>query len=124
MSETAMRRFLPTALLILLSVLLTGGLTLLPGSASAARGKKKSASKTTEAPKPLSAYEKLFKGKRVTTVRGFMTLHMYEGNKLYVELPDSLLGREYYRPTEQGVEGKFKARLQQIKAWKAEHAQK
>ena len=30
-------------------------------------------------------------------------------------LPDSLLGREYYRPTEQGVEGKFKARLQQIK---------
>lgn len=23
-----------------------------------------------------------------------MTLHMYEGNKLYVELPDSLLGRE------------------------------
>ena len=39
-------------------------------------------------------------------------------------LPDSLLGREYYRPTEQGVEGKFKARLQQIKAWKAEHAQK
>ena len=39
-------------------------------------------------------------------------------------LPDSLLGREYYRPTEQGVEGKFRARLQQIKAWKAEHAQK
>lgn len=30
----------------------------------------------------------------MTTVRGFMTLHMYEGNKLYVELPDSLLGRE------------------------------
>ena len=39
-------------------------------------------------------------------------------------LPDSLLGREYYRPTEQGVEGKFKARLLQIKAWKAEHAEK
>lgn len=30
----------------------------------------------------------------MTTVRGFMTLHMFEGNKLYVELPDSLLGRE------------------------------
>lgn len=89
-----MRRFLPTALLTLLSVLLAGGLTLLPGTASAARGKKKSASGTTEAPKPLSAYEKLFKDKRVTTVRGFMTLHMFEGNKLYVELPDSLLGRE------------------------------
>ena len=89
-----MRRFLPTALLTLLSVLLAGGLTLLPGTASAARGKKKSASGTTETPKPLSAYEKLFKDKRVTTVRGFMTLHMFEGNKLYVELPDSLLGRE------------------------------
>lgn len=89
-----MRRFLPTALLTLLSVLLAGGLTLLPGTASAARGKKKSASGTTETPKPLSAYEKLFKDKCVTTVRGFMTLHMFEGNKLYVELPDSLLGRE------------------------------
>ena len=34
-------------------------------------------------------------------------------------LPDSLLGREYYRPTDQGQEGKFKTRLEQIKAWKA-----
>ncbi len=33
-------------------------------------------------------------------------------------LPDSLLGREYYRPTGQGIENKFKARLEQIKAWK------
>lgn len=39
-------------------------------------------------------------------------------------LPDSLLGREYYRPTEQGVETKYKARLQQIKAWKDEHGRK
>ena len=36
-------------------------------------------------------------------------------------LPDSLLGREYYRPTEQGVEGKFKQRLEQIKEWKKTH---
>ena len=36
-------------------LLLAGGLTLLPGTASAARGKKKSASGTTETPKPLSA---------------------------------------------------------------------
>ena len=34
-------------------------------------------------------------------------------------LPDSLLGREYYRPTEEGVEARFKARLQKIKDWKA-----
>ena len=39
-------------------------------------------------------------------------------------LPDSLLGREYYRPTEQGVEGRFKARLEQIKEWKRRHAPK
>lgn len=34
-------------------------------------------------------------------------------------LPDSLLGREYYRPTEEGVEARFKTRLQEIKDWKA-----
>ncbi len=33
-------------------------------------------------------------------------------------LPDSLVEREYYQPTEQGVEAKFKARLQGIKDWK------
>lgn len=33
-------------------------------------------------------------------------------------LPDSLLGKEYYHPTEQGLEAKFKARLEQIKRWK------
>ncbi|MCI8348466.1 MAG: replication-associated recombination protein A [Firmicutes bacterium] len=33
-------------------------------------------------------------------------------------LPDSLLDREYYKPTEQGVEGKFKKRLTEIKEWK------
>ena len=36
-------------------------------------------------------------------------------------LPDSLLGREYYKPTEQGVEGRFKARLEEIRRWKEEH---
>ena len=36
-------------------------------------------------------------------------------------LPDSLLGREYYQPTEQGLEAKYKARLEQIKSWKKQH---
>ena len=36
-------------------------------------------------------------------------------------LPDSLAGREYYRPTEQGVEGRFKTRLEQIKEWRRMH---
>ncbi len=39
-------------------------------------------------------------------------------------LPDSLVGREYYRPTEQGVEGRFKTRLAQIKDWKRKHTKR
>lgn len=39
-------------------------------------------------------------------------------------LPDSLLGREYYRPTEQGVEGRYKTRLAEIKEWKRAHGAK
>ena len=33
-------------------------------------------------------------------------------------LPDSLLGKVYYDPSEQGLESRFKERLEQIKAWK------
>ena len=36
-------------------------------------------------------------------------------------LPDSLAGTEYYKPTEQGLEGKYKAKLEQIKEWKKNH---
>ena len=36
-------------------------------------------------------------------------------------LPDSLLGKRYYRPTEQGIEAKYKIRLEQIRAWKKSH---
>ncbi len=36
-------------------------------------------------------------------------------------LPDSLLDREYYRPTEQGLEIKYKNKLEQIKNWKKTH---
>ncbi len=36
-------------------------------------------------------------------------------------LPDSLLGREYYQPTEEGLEAKYKIRLEQIKEWKRKH---
>ena len=37
-------------------------------------------------------------------------------------LPDSLQGREYYRPTEQGLEARYKERLLQIKDWKKRHS--
>ena len=36
-------------------------------------------------------------------------------------LPDSLLGRTYYHPTQQGSEARAAQRLEQIKAWKAAH---
>lgn len=36
-------------------------------------------------------------------------------------LPDSLLGKEYYVPTEQGLEAKYKERLGRIKQWKKDH---
>ena len=35
-------------------------------------------------------------------------------------LPDSLIGREYYQPTDQGLEYKFRDRLEQIKVWRKE----
>lgn len=39
-------------------------------------------------------------------------------------LPDSLLGREYYRPTDQGLEARYGERLREIKQWKKEHGGK
>ncbi|MBR1662661.1 MAG: replication-associated recombination protein A [Acidaminococcaceae bacterium] len=39
-------------------------------------------------------------------------------------LPDSLLGKCYYRPTEEGFEAKYKERLRQIKEWKRQHGAK
>ena len=36
-------------------------------------------------------------------------------------LPDSLLGAEYYQPTDQGLEKKYAERLAQIKQWKKAH---
>lgn len=36
-------------------------------------------------------------------------------------LPDSLLGREYYHPTAEGLEAKIKSRLDDIKEWKKNH---
>ena len=38
-------------------------------------------------------------------------------------LPDSLEGRVYYEPTNQGVEQRCRERLEQIKAWKKAHRQ-
>jgi ATPase related to the helicase subunit of the Holliday junction resolvase len=52
--------------------------------------------------------------------KGYRYAHDYAEKMTDMQcLPDSLLGRVYYEPTEQGLESRFKERLEQIKAWKA-----
>ena len=54
--------------------------------------------------------------------KGYMYAHDYKDKLTAMQcLPDSLVGREYYPPTEEGLEGRFKTRLETIKAWKKEH---
>lgn len=54
--------------------------------------------------------------------KGYKYAHDYEDKLTDMQcLPDSLVGKEYYRPTEEGLEIKYKARLDDIKAWKKEH---
>ena len=53
---------------------------------------------------------------------GYKYAHDYEGHITSMQcLPDSLLGREYFVPSENGLEAKYKERLKQIKEWKAAH---
>ena len=53
--------------------------------------------------------------------KGYRYAHDYEEKLTDMQcLPDSLLGREYYVPTTQGLEGRFKERLEAIKKWKSE----
>lgn len=93
-------KLLKTALLPLAALCL-----LLPASVSArtahraavetnAKGKKRDKKKTQgDTVETTTPYEKLFKDKRAETVRGGgLTLHRIE-DRLYLELPDSLLGR-------------------------------
>ncbi|MBR0069724.1 MAG: replication-associated recombination protein A [Synergistaceae bacterium] len=54
--------------------------------------------------------------------KGYQYAHDYDERITAMEcLPDSLIGREYYHPTEQGSESRYKNRLEQIKQWKEEH---
>ena len=54
---------------------------------------------------------------------GYQYAHDYADKLTTMQcLPDSLVGHEYYHPTEQGVEGRFKKRLEDIKEWKKNHA--
>ncbi len=54
--------------------------------------------------------------------KGYKYAHDYDEKITSMQcLPDSLADREYYKPTEQGLEAKYKTKLEQIKAWKKEH---
>ena len=54
--------------------------------------------------------------------KGYKYAHDYEEKMTSMQcLPDSLVGKEYYKPTEQGMETKYKAKLEQIKEWKRTH---
>ena len=54
--------------------------------------------------------------------KGYKYAHDYEEKMTAMQcLPDSLADREYYQPTEQGLEVKYKTKLEQIKQWKKEH---
>ncbi len=54
--------------------------------------------------------------------KGYQYAHDFEAKLTTMQcLPDSLIGREYYKPTEQGFEAKFKLRLEQIKNWKKQN---
>ena len=54
--------------------------------------------------------------------KGYKYAHDYEDKLTDMQcLPDSLVGKEYYHPTEEGLEGRFKTRLNEIKKWKKEH---
>lgn len=54
--------------------------------------------------------------------KGYKFAHDYEEKMTSMQcLPDSLVGREYYKPTEQGMETKYKTKLEKIKEWKKNH---
>ena len=54
--------------------------------------------------------------------KGYKYAHDFDDKLTSMQcLPDSLVGRQYYDPTEEGVEGRFKTRYEQIKEWKKNH---
>ena len=54
--------------------------------------------------------------------KGYKYAHDFEEKVTAMScLPESLQDREYYKPTEQGNESRYKERLEQIKQWKKDH---
>ncbi len=84
---------------------------------------KKDAIKELSEPVPLvirNAPTKLMKD--LDYGKGYQYAHDTEEKLTNMQcLPDSLLGKEYYYPTQQGLEAKYKAKLEKIKEWKKTH---
>lgn len=78
---------------LLLLVVLCGAV----GNPAAAKkkNKKKASTEATakKKEKKETKYDKLFKDKKVTTAKGFITLHKFD-NKVYFELPLKILNRD------------------------------
>ena len=57
--------------------------------------------------------------------KGYQYAHDTEDKLTNMQcLPDSLLGKCYYQPTDEGFESRYKERLRQIKEWKRQHGAK
>lgn len=84
---------------------------------------KKDAQRMVAEPVPLqirNAPTKLMKDLQYG--KGYVYAHDTEEKLSTMEcLPESLRGRRYYLPTEEGAEARVKARKEQIEAWKREH---
>lgn len=84
---------------------------------------KKDASKNVAEPVPLhirNAPTKLMK--ELDYGKGYQYAHDSEEKLTAMTcLPDSMKGTEYYFPTEQGLESRYKKHLEEIKAWKKRH---
>ena len=62
--------------------------------------------------------------KQLNYGKGYQYAHDTQEKLTAMEcLPDSMRGKEYYRPTQEGLEGRYKQRLDEIKAWKAKARQ-
>ncbi|MCD8373176.1 MAG: replication-associated recombination protein A, partial [Clostridia bacterium] len=87
---------------------------------------KKDALSTIAEPVPLvirNAPTKLMK--ELDYGKGYKYAHEYKDKLTDMQcLPDNLVGREYYKPSEEGVEARYKARLEDIKEWKKGHTEK
>ena len=57
--------------------------------------------------------------------KGYQYAHDTEDKLTNMQcLPDSLLGKCFYQPTDEGFESRYKERLRQIKEWKRQHGAK